>query len=266
MFLISVAWAAEPCDPDAHRRLADTALAEARLDDASTSFAAAITALGCAELSASGLARLQVVHGSLLLLHAQDPAGASFAFRAARTLDDSVAPTVAGEVRDAWDAASPTRGPEVPVTLVGLPEGWTVLVDTRVITGPLSVPAGLHVLQVKDPGGSVRWGEMALAERPLTLQLPALSGPPLPQPAPDPTAPAPRAPTPGHTAARVVGTVLVGAGGVATGLSYGSRAAQADAPDLTALRVARDRQVGLGSAGLALLAAGATVWTVSFTW
>lgn len=190
-------------------RAADALLA-ADMDGAGTLRDDAEAALVCGEpVAPTTLARMWVVEGVLAFL-AGDEAGARLALVAAQRTDPGVwDPRYGQDLTALWSDLGDAPPPEGTVALSpALGEGWTVSVDGSEAVLPVTLPEGVHAVQVHH-GGQVAFGQVVRALADETVRISHTLPTTPPEPAADPVAvgPAPVPPEPS-----VKGTVVVGLG------------------------------------------------------
>ncbi len=262
-----------PCaDPAALVEVAEQAVFELRVDDARATLGRIEEAFGCAVVDPEVLARFFDVEGALLV-HAGDRDGATLRFAAARAIvHDGLDPMYGSKVRAVSDATA--RAPiESEIDLSPRPaEDDDVRVDTALVSLPVSVTSGLHLVQVGPPG-TVAFGELVLVEPGgrLVVSTHRLSAPAadLPAPLPAPGAPSSPSPEPGRRGPSVGLLVTSGAlaalGGVSAGLALREQdGAIPSATSVDAVDAAWTRQRAFGWTAYGLWSGAALAAGLSF--
>lgn len=261
--LFFLTWSHAAC-PDLEQAVAsaESAVAELRIDDATSLLAEAERALECEWADPLQLARLWNAEG-VLAVYEGDEAASGMSFAAARR----VAPSMFGahygsKMKARWEAAEqPSTTGEVSLD-EPLPEGAEARVDGTPQGAPWQLATGLHVVQV---GGvaAPSFGRVIEVQQGIPLMLqPQL-------PIVDASEPAGSGPLPVRR--RKSPTLLIGSaaalavGGAMLGLAF--REQQAVIPKsetVPQLKAARSRQLGFGYTGYGLVGLAAVGVVVHF--
>ncbi len=148
---------ADDC-PDAERKIAEAEqdVVSFYLQDAANFAAESVVGFGCStKATPNQVARLFQVHGMIRFLQ-DDIDGASRAFLSARQVDASLwNEDYGGKAREVFDAASGSASSApASVTVKGLSDGDWLVVNGAIKSQPLSLPPGMHLVQVGSGGAS----------------------------------------------------------------------------------------------------------------
>jgi hypothetical protein len=244
------------CD-DVGRALDDAAAAllDVRTTEAEVALREAEDALLICDRPAqpAALGRLWLVEGVLRFVEGDDEAAGQAMAASSRVTPDATWADVYGpKVQARYDKAR--KAPAWPSTIRLEPElgGNVHWLDGAIATQESTVPSGLHLVQVADPDGSVRFGQIVFLAPAQTLALDT-GVPTAPLPArvtPDPVAPLERRKA-GPLPWVAVGSGVVGA--ALMGLSAERYASMQRVESGTALQSSFRTSMGAGVGGLALL-------------
>ncbi|NCG17895.1 MAG: hypothetical protein GWP91_02640 [Rhodobacterales bacterium] len=148
-FVTTPAYAQECDNPAQNIASAEADVVNFYLADATGYANAAVEGYGCSEVASTpDLARLMRVLAMLRLFN-EDEDGAAVAFRTARALDADGWNNDYGEKAQGIFTSATVPKDEAPgiVTVKGLSDGW-LAVDGDVQASPVTLPAGLHLVQV----------------------------------------------------------------------------------------------------------------------
>lgn len=212
MLLIALAGPAQAqdCDPELHLADALDRVAEVDFTGARASLTRAETAFACGDLAGSGLvARLWLIEGALDALDG-DEEGAARAWQSASAAAPGLWVDALGpRMRARFDAAVAAT-PDVPFGTLRIDaSGYDIAVDGKRSGGLLEVPAGYHLIQVAEPGGSVRYARVARIRSGQTTVISPSLAPRMTEPEPEPVAAVPE-PEPSSAPAAVRGQLGLG--------------------------------------------------------
>ena len=273
--LIAAAFATDCADPVALVDDTEQAILEARWDDAWDLLDSTEVALGCSDApSPRTLARLWIAEG---VLHAStgDNASADDAFSAAARMDaDAWNPDFGPAMKARFDA---TRGRQpVPGRIELRPEleRFVGLIDGQVESFPVSVPAGLHLVQVGPEGEAMRFakllflppGENAVIDHGVDETLPespVIATPTVP--GPPPTPPTETRPTKARrTPLLIAGSAALAVGVLGSVAATTQNSSMRSATDLDSLDAAYGRQKALAYTSYGMFGTGGALLGLYF--